>query len=77
MEPCYEESDDEWVTESRMRQVTRKRYLAGTAVEVKWKDEWFPATVLEVRSGIHHIQYQDYGPEWNEWVASKRIRPRA
>jgi hypothetical protein len=30
-----------------------------------------------VRAGIHHIQYQDYGPEWNEWVASKRIRRAA
>ena len=28
-----------------------------------------------VRAGIHHIQYRDYGPEWNEWVALKRIRP--
>lgn len=71
----YEESDDEWVTPDRIREVVLPTYPIGTTVEVKWKRKWYPATVLEVWSGIHHIQYQDYGPEWNEWVASKRLRP--
>jgi hypothetical protein len=71
----YEESDDEWVTADRIREAKRKSYRVGAAVEVKWKRSWYSAKVLEVRAGIHHIQYQDYGPEWNEWVASKRIRP--
>jgi hypothetical protein len=31
-------------------------------------------TFLEAYSGIHHIQYGGYGPEWNEWVALKRIK---
>lgn len=70
----YEESDDEWVTVERIREVVRTSYPVGAAVEVKWKRKWYPATVLAVQNGIHHIQYQDYGPEWNEWVASKRIR---
>jgi hypothetical protein len=70
----YEESDDEWVTTDRIREAQRKSYPIGAAVEVKWKRSWYPAQVLEVRAGIHHIQYRDYGPEWNEWVASKRIR---
>jgi hypothetical protein len=71
----YEESDDEWVTADRTREVSRKNYPVGATVEVKWKRSWYAAKVLEVRAGIHHIQYQGYGPEWNEWVASKRIRP--
>jgi hypothetical protein len=70
----YEESDDEWVAADRIREVKRKSYPASAAIEVSWKREWYPATVLEVRAGIHHIQYQDYGPEWNEWVSTKRIR---
>jgi hypothetical protein len=73
----YEESNDKWVTGDRTRKPARKSYPLGAEVEVKWKRSWYPATVLEVRAGIHHIQYQDYGPEWNEWVASKRIRPAA
>jgi len=70
----YEESDDEWVTADRTREVSRKSYPVGATVEVKWKRSWYAAKVLEVRAGIHHIQYQGYGAEWNEWVASKRIR---
>ena len=70
----YEESDDEWVTRERIREAAHKSYPVGATVEVKWKRSWYPAKVLDVRAGIHHIQYQDYGPEWNEWVASKRIR---
>jgi hypothetical protein len=70
----YEESDDEWVTADRIREVKRTSYPVGAAVEVQWKGKWYPATVLEAHAGIHHIQYDEYGPEWNEWVASKRIR---
>jgi Agenet domain/Caspase domain len=71
----YETSDDAWVTGDRIRDAVRTTYPVGTAVEVKWKRSWYPATVLEAHSGIHQIQYRDYGPEWNEWVALKRIRP--
>jgi hypothetical protein len=70
----YEASDDEWVSSKRIRAAVRTTYPAGTAVEVKWKRSWYPATVLDSHSGIHQIQYDDYGPEWNEWVALKRIR---
>jgi hypothetical protein len=70
----YEESDDEWVIADCIREVKRTSYPVGATVEVKWKRKWYPAKVLDVRAGIHHIQYRDYGPEWNEWVASKRIR---
>ncbi|HXV43316.1 MAG TPA: agenet domain-containing protein [Anaerolineae bacterium] len=70
----YEESDDEWITSDRIREVVRTTYSKGTAVEVKWKGEWYPAKVLEGHSGIHYIQYDGFGPEWNEWVALKRLR---
>jgi hypothetical protein len=70
----YEASDDEWVTGERIRAAVRTTYPAGTAVEVKWKRSWYPATVLDAHSGIHQIQYDGYGPGWNEWVALKRIR---
>ena len=57
-----------------MREVTLVEYRAGTAVEVKWKRRWYPAHVLAVQRGIHHIQYDGYDATWNEWVAGKRIR---
>ena len=70
----YEESDDEWVTRERTRAAARPAYPAGTAVEVQWKRAWYPAKVVAMRSGVHQIQYDGYGPEWNEWVAHQRIR---
>lgn len=71
----YEESDDAWVSSDALREVQRKSYPVGAKIEVKWKRKWYPANVVDVRSGIHYIHYQDYGPDWNEWVSSKRIRP--
>jgi hypothetical protein len=41
---------------------------------VRWKRKWYPAKVIHARGGIHYIQYDDYGEEWSEWAASKRIR---
>lgn len=70
----YEASDDEWVAPARVREAARPAYRVGTAVEVQWKRSWYPAKVVAARLGIHQIQYDDYGPEWNEWVAGKRIR---
>lgn len=70
----YDDSDDEWVNSSRIREATRPTYAVGTAVEVQWKRKWYPATIKDVRSGVHYIQYDDFDAEWNEWVALKRIR---
>ena len=70
----YEASDDEWVPPGRTRTAARPTYRVGTAVEVQWKRAWYPAKVVGAQRGLHQIQYDEYGPEWNEWVASKRIR---
>lgn len=70
----WEASDDEWVTEQQIRKSTPIQYPTGSKVEVRWKGEWYPATVVALRGGVHYIAYDDFGEEWNEWVASKRIR---
>ncbi len=46
----------------------------GTAVEVRWKKKWFPATIRDLRNGIHYIHYTDYDAKWDEWVSTDRIR---
>jgi len=43
-------------------------------VEVRWKKKWYPATILQVKDGIHLIHYTDYKAKWDEWVPSKRVR---
>ncbi|KAB8141076.1 hypothetical protein F8S13_21405 [Chloroflexia bacterium SDU3-3] len=71
----YEESDDEWVDADAVREIARPSYPVGTAVQAKWKKKWYLATVKQVREGIHYLQYDGFGPEWNEWVALDRIQP--
>lgn len=71
----YTSDHDDWVGPAQVRTVGRPRYPAGATVEVKWKNRWHLATVLDERAGVHHIAYEGHGPEQNEWVASKRIRP--
>jgi hypothetical protein len=70
----YSEDDDIWVKPSDMRPVTPTEYAVGSKVEVLWKKEWYPATILKVKDGVHYIHYTDYGDDWDEWVSSKRIR---
>lgn len=70
----YEADDDEWLAPGDIRDPTREAYARGAAVEVLWKGRWFPATVLAERLGVHHIRYDGFGGEWDEWVAKERIR---
>lgn len=72
----YEDADDEWVTSEAMREAVRPSFPLGTAVEVKWKQRWYPATILDRVMGIHCVQYDGFGPEWNEWVSTRRIRAK-
>ena len=71
----YDSDDDEWVSPERARTIGRPRYPVGTTVEVQWKRRWYLASVLDERAGVHQIAYEGQGPEWNEWVSSRRIRP--
>jgi hypothetical protein len=46
------------------------------SVEVLWEDDWYPATILEVRGSKYKIHYVGYGAEWDEWVDNARLRRR-
>lgn len=70
----YDAGDDLWVTPDKLRPIKPVQYAIGKEVEVLWKKTWYPATVLKVEDGIHLIHYTDYDSNWDEWVASKRIR---
>lgn len=72
----YEASDDEWVPPGRIRTVQMKTFPVGAAVQVKWKKDWYPATVLKVQDGLHLVHYDGYADTWNEWVDAKRIKTR-
>jgi hypothetical protein len=71
----YDSADDAWVRADAARTIGRPCYPVGATVEVQWKKRWYMASILAERAGIHQVAYEGQGPEWNEWVASKRIRP--
>jgi hypothetical protein len=70
----YEDDEDVWVKAADLRPIKPVQYAAGTEVEVLWKKQWYPATILQAKGGTHLIHYTDYESKWDEWVPSKRIR---
>ena len=74
----FEQSDDEWVT-SKMIRVSKNApaYKIGEKVEIEWKKQWYPATIVNVNGGSHLVTYNGYGHDWDEWVTYKRIRRKA
>jgi hypothetical protein len=70
----YEDDEDMWVAPEDLKPITPVRYATGTKVEVLWKKQWYPATVLQAKDGTHLIHYTDYESKWDEWVPSRRIR---
>jgi len=70
----YEDDEDVWVAPEDLRPIKQVQYAVGTAVDVRWKKKWYPASILQVKDGIHLIHYTDYEAKWDEWVPSKRIR---
>ncbi|MEY2520519.1 MAG: hypothetical protein QOF24_2278 [Verrucomicrobiota bacterium] len=70
----YEEDEDVWVAPEELKPIKVAHYAAGAKVEVRWKKQWYPATILKAKDGAHLIHYSDYDSKWDEWVPSKRIR---
>ncbi|HWM26709.1 MAG TPA: Tudor-knot domain-containing protein [Chthoniobacterales bacterium] len=70
----YEDDEDVWVKTADLRPIKPVQYSVGTRVEARWKKKWYPATILQVKDGVHLIHYTDYESKWDEWVPSKRIR---
>lgn len=66
---------DEWHALANCKPLRLVQYPVGSAVRVKWKRKWYPATVKEVRGAQHFIHYTGEYAEWDEWVPPGRIRP--
>ncbi len=65
---------EEWMPTAKTRPVPIKQFPVGSRVEVDWRDEWYPATVLKVDGKRHFVHYLDYGHEWDQWVTAARVR---
>jgi|GEM_PF-4860785 len=55
---------------------SRTLFKVGDRVMVKWKDKWYKATVLKVRSSKYYIHYDNYGSKWDSWVDRDSVRKR-
>ena len=53
-----------------------RRFAQGDRVEVLWNGRWWPAIVLETRTGRWLVHYEGYADEWDETVEVDRIRER-
>jgi len=73
----YNDSWDEWVGADRIKvhgKDSRASYQSGEAIQVLWKDRWWPARILDVKDDQLYIHYDGFGKEWDEWVGPNRYR---
>lgn len=65
---------DEWKDYNELKNVEFKMYPINDKIQVKWGDKWYPAIIIKKEDVYHYIKYEGWGDEWNEWVASDRIK---
>jgi uncharacterized protein with FMN-binding domain len=70
----YESSWDEWVTTARMR--GGATWKVGDPLQVQWKGQWYPASIIEVKDGKYKIHYDGYDASWDEWIGTDRMKKR-
>jgi len=84
----YDPETDEWVGTDRLRSKALKSQVsgltAGMRLQVQGPDEiWYTATVVETstlksreRAPVK-VNYLGYGPEFDDWVGTDRLRSKA
>lgn len=75
----YTNNETDNVEAARLKPYTCPKNMAvGSPVSVcsATDKKWYPARVIKKFSCLHFIQYDDYGSEWNEWVAPDNIKAR-
>jgi hypothetical protein len=70
----YQESDDEWVAPERLRTPAPVTRPINSRVQILWKGAWYRGKIVGVKHGLHLVKYDDWGPEWNEWVTAELLR---
>ncbi len=49
-------------------------FKKGDAVQVLWKEKWYPGKIEEVKGDKFLISYDGYDASWNETVAAERLK---
>lgn len=70
---------DHWPSKSEGSSSTKSARVAeirqGDQVEAKWKENWYPATVLRIEKRGYFIHYVGFNDSWDEYVGKDRLRP--
>lgn len=81
----YGKNWDEWVGPKRIRvtssassggSLTTSSFQKGQRVKALWGGKWWNAQILKTQDKRYYIKYDGYSNSWNEWVGSKRLKPR-
>ena len=49
-------------------------FSVGQHVNIEWNGQWYDGHILETNDDQYRITYRDYGPEWDEWVETSRLK---
>jgi len=49
-------------------------YKKGDAVQIEWKNLWYPGKIVEVKGDKFLISYDGYDASWNETVGKDRLK---
>lgn len=52
-------------------------YHLHEKVKVKWGGNWWDAEIVAIKNDQYRIHYDNYGNNWDEWVKTDRIQPKA
>lgn len=50
-------------------------YTTGDALQISWEGSWYAGHVVEVADGRYKVHYDGWADNWDEWVATDRLRP--
>lgn len=65
---------DEWREYGELKDFEFNMFPVGDKIQVEWGDVWYPSIIIKQKDVFHYIKYEGWGDEWNEWVASDRIK---
>ncbi|MEO7097342.1 MAG: caspase family protein, partial [Polyangiales bacterium] len=66
--------DDEWVLPAQVRPWKPSQLPVGAVVEVLDEGQWYPATILDAKLGVHFVHYVDWPDSDDEWVGPDEVR---
>jgi hypothetical protein len=65
---------EEWVVPARLRPWAPTQLATGASIEVLDEGQWYAATVLDAKLGVHFVHYEGWPESDDEWVGPDKVR---